>query len=206
MNRAERVLRRLEFYERLYRDSDLFRDVRDKIAASKYKDPGEFIADVESAIRQPAQDPVSEAFADHAIHAFRKACRKHHMFTQASWVKDVMHIRAQITKLTLAAPTQIAKHTEPLLIQHFLRDPTSLARELALFADAQKRVKSAEERREMLKIVAEMEPDRGRAILEDPRVDIDLTNLKLPTFVRLKNYVKSALARQGIEYPAESRI
>lgn len=188
-------------YEHIYRNSDIFHKVHEKLQKKEYKNSAEFVSDVESAIRSAGgSNGLENAFADHAIKMFHKECRRQMFFSACDWADEVMRLRNRIENLTLEAPPQVARYAGELVANIALKKPETLVKDMEAFIEAQKKLTDEKDHKAMIKIVLEMEPERKRDSLDDMSMSIDLTKLRLATFMKLKSYVKKALARQNLDF------
>lgn len=200
-SRAERVMRGFARYEHIYRNSDIFHKVHEKLQKKEYKNSAEFVSDVESAIRSAmGSNRLEGAFTDHAIKMFHKECRRQMLFSGCDWADEVMRLRNRIERLTLEAPPQVARHAGELVANIALKRPETLVKDMEAFIEAQKKLTDERDHKAMIKIILEMEPERKRDSLDEMSMSIDLTKLRLATFMKLKGYVKKALARQNLDF------
>lgn len=197
---------RMTFYEKPFPGVvPAFAEIRRRASERKYDHPSTFIDEVTRAVRASVancDDTDDKAFAGHAMKVFNRECRRRFILTATQWVESVGQIRARAMKLMVEAPGQVPKYAESLTSKISIEKEEAMISENSLhwLCKATKLLKEDEDHSAMIEIIGEMEEQRLKDLL-DAEIRMDLTQLRLPTVLRLQKFVKSTLEARGIDCP-----
>lgn len=117
-----------------------------------------------------------------------------------NWCGEVYDLRTEVTDLMTKPPEKVRQYADKLGSVRAMKPSQVLLseRELTAFITAGQMLSGDEDHREMIKILTSMQPELETGGAE---LFIDATGLELTTVSALKEYMTSALEKQGLKYP-----
>lgn len=116
------------------------------------------------------------------------------------WCNSVYKTRTQLTYVMNTPPEEVTKVVPSLgKARPTVQSKSGMSeRETYNFLQAAEQIKSDEDMREMIKIVNELQPELDSSTQD---VNINVNELNPQTAEALKNYLRTALEKQGSHYP-----
>ena len=198
--------------------SESLNSIRQRLVDNKYTKLQAWLSDVEqcwAAIEKkntehPTEDSQRELIlAAENRRLFEKEKRAIDILTAHNWGNELVRLRGKIFELMIDPPPKIKTFATPFINSKIVKanQPSISDHDLKCFADASDLLTSDEDNNEMYRIVSEFQPDLilydSETLNNNNSTDLwfDVSKLNLQTFNALKNYVKSALEKAGLEYP-----
>ncbi|KAK8878313.1 hypothetical protein M9Y10_005078 [Tritrichomonas musculus] len=131
---------------------------------------------------------------------FEKEKRAIDILTTHNWGNELVRLRGKIFELMIDPPPKIKTFASPFINSNIVKanQPSISEHELRCFVDASLLLKSDEDNNEIYRIISEFQPD---LLKKSADLWFDVSKLNLQTFNALKNFIKSALEKEGQTYP-----
>jgi hypothetical protein len=181
--------------------------IRDRLQQNRYAKLQGWLSDVEECWtgveRRAALSPAEFTQNDILLarenrRIFEKEKRAIDILSAHNWGTELVRLRGRLTDLMFDPPPKIKPFASPFTNGKSAKPaaPPVSERELHQFIEASEMLDDEEESSEMLRIIAELQPD-----LQAPDMWFDVSKLSSRTLAALRTYVKAMLEKRGLKYP-----
>lgn len=177
--------------------------IKQKLKQDKYQNLASVFNDLETVWAELVKrngDDVSSKIASECRKILGKLRNKYDISELPQWCNVVYKVRGLLTNVMTQPPETITQNIPSIGKARPIKPSKSgmSEREMYNFLQASDMIKKDEDHREMIRIVNELQPDIDCSTQD---VNVNINELNAETAEALKNYMRTALEKQGLRYP-----
>lgn len=179
--------------------------IKKKLEENQYDDFQAFYSDVDLVWKnaETYNEPGIgiSVLAAESRRIFSALCRKENLFLLSTWCNETYRLKKKLSEVIQSAPNKIKQFVNNQQNQKQNKQTNNTLfteSEMVNFVKASQMLPNEDCQRDMIRIITDHQPeiDNGRETM-----NIDITNLSLPTMHALQDYMKSTLEHAGLKYP-----